>query len=101
MLVLAAVSLGLMAWSHLGWYELQQRAQILAAQHVPGPAQALAAELHDAIGQQQRLDLLKMALVGSLTVLLLVLIARVQRQREDVVGSLKAREHQLRHKSRM
>ena len=52
MLVLAAVSLGLMAWSHLGWYELQQRAQILAAQHVPGPAQALAAELHDAIGQQ-------------------------------------------------
>ncbi len=101
MLVLAAVSLGLMAWSHLGWYELQQRAQILAAQHVPGPAQALAAELHDAIGQQQRLDLLKMALVGSLTVLLLVLIARVQRQREDVVGSLKARESQLRHKSRM
>ena len=61
-LLLAAVSLGLMAWSHQGWYELQQRAhtfdtllsqaqlqarraQILTEQHAagqnPGSAQLI------------------------------------------------------------
>ena len=35
------------------------------------------------------------------TLLLLTLIARAQRQRENAVDSLKARENQLRHKTRM
>lgn len=195
MLVLAAVSLGLMAWSHQGWYQLQQRAhtfdtllsqvqlqarraQILTEQHASGQTQGsarrietLSGEAQDAARQlqgmappalqttlnqlsrllvaarqaqagrlstppstdtaqlqallngieqtahtvatqwtveldaetsrQQRLDRLNMALVGGVTLLLLALIARAQRQREHAMGSLKTREHQLRHKTRM
>ena len=194
-LLLAAVSLGLMAWSHQGWYELQQRAhtfdtllsqaqlqarraQILTEQHAagqnPGSAQLIdtlsgeaqyaarqlqhmapttlqpgltqlakllvsareaqtgrlstppttdaaqlqallvgieqtahavatqwASELDAETALQQRLDKLNMALVACVTLVLLVLIARAQRQREDAMGSLKARENQLRHKTRM
>ena len=179
-LVLATVSLGLMAWSHQGWYELQQRAhtfdtllsqvqlqarraQILTEEHASGQAQGNAqridtlsgealyaarqlqhmapATLQPALNQlslllvsarqtqaerlsapqstntaqlqailggieqtahtvatqwateldaetdmQQRLDRLNMVLVGGVTLLLLALIARTQRQREHVVG---------------
>ena len=193
--MLATVSLGLMAWSHQGWYELQQRAhtfdtllsqvqlqarraQILTEEHASGQAQGnaqridtlsgealyaarqlqhmapatlqpalnqlslllvsarqtqaerlsapqstntaqlqailggieqtahtvatqWATELDAETGMQQRLDRLNMVLVGGVTLLLLALIARTQRQREHVMGSLKAREQQLRHKSRM
>src|SRR5690606_20947973 len=60
-----------------------------------------ATELDTATGLQQRLDKINMALVAGVTLLLLALIARAQRQREDAMGSLKAREHQLRHKTRM
>ena len=78
-LLLAAVSLGLMAWSHQGWYELQQRAhtfdtllsqaqlqarraQILTEQHAagqnPGSAQlidTLSGEAQYAARQLQHL----------------------------------------------
>jgi diguanylate cyclase (GGDEF)-like protein/PAS domain S-box-containing protein len=194
-LVLAAVSLGLMAWSHQSWHELQQRAhtfdtllsqvqlqarraQILTEQRATGQPQsethnidALAGEAQHAARQlqqmapanlqadlyrlsqllassrqvqtarlnsppsadaaqlqailsgieqtahtvaqqwatefdaetarRQRLDKVNMALVACVTLLLLTLIARAQRQRENAVDSLKARENQLRHKTRM
>ncbi|MGN6917318.1 hypothetical protein, partial [Neisseria sp. P0017.S004] len=60
-----------------------------------------ASELDAETALQQRLDKLNMALVACVTLVLLVLIARAQRQREDAMGSLKARENQLRHKTRM
>lgn len=195
-LLLAALSLGLMAWSHSGWYELQQRAhtfdhllsqvqlqarraQILTEQQASGQSSqgttlriaTLSNEAQDALRQlqaiaptelqatlsqlshlladaqqaqeqrlstppstdalqlqtlldsieqtahalatrwastlgaetaaQQRLDKLNMALVGCVTLLLLSLMARTERQREVAMGSLKARENQLRHKTRM
>jgi diguanylate cyclase (GGDEF)-like protein/PAS domain S-box-containing protein len=186
----AAVSMGLIAWSHMGWHQLQQRAHIfdtllsqsqfqahqslwLAEQRVLGQAgirdemveapvaKALALVrqideeapdslkpalngLHEALDQahqalagrmrtpptvsaadlqahfqrvddaaslaarswaselqletrdQHRLDKVNMGLVGGMTLLLLVLMARAHRQREQATDELKAREAQLR-----
>lgn len=199
-LILSIVSMGLMAWSHNGWYELQQRAhafdtllsqtqlqahraQTLTEQHavvqarttgttpplteidslatqaqyaarqllhvtpvslqpevtrlgellvsarkaqagrlstpattdakqlqaildgIEQTAHTVASQWHTQLDEeihlQQRLDRITMVLVVGLTLLLLYLITRAQRQRVDIVGSLKARENQLRHKTRM
>jgi diguanylate cyclase (GGDEF)-like protein/PAS domain S-box-containing protein len=173
---LAAVSMGLIAWSHLGWNRLQQRAhafdtqlsearlqarqthwlvslppvadaaqlrpplqkadQALASLQPRAPQevrpalqraqqalQAAAAHAHDAdalrasLGDvdsaldkataawesslakathdQHRLDRLNVGLVGVITLLLLMLMRRAHRQREQAIGKLKAREAQL------
>ena len=175
---LAAISMGLIAWSHLGWNRLQQRAHAFdthlsdarlearqtlwllsqppasaasagglsaplqradlalaqlrtqAPKELLGPLQRTQQALADAkaasgdpqalpralqsldvaIGQtalawqaslehatrdQHHLDRLNVALVGSVTVLLLLLMGRAHRQREQAVGKLKSREAQL------
>ncbi|MBI5927354.1 MAG: EAL domain-containing protein [Aquabacterium sp.] len=186
----AAVSMGLIAWSHMGWHKLQQRAHVfdtllseaqfqtrqsqwLAEQRVLGQAdisdvmvdqpaakaQSTVRQLHDlappaldpalqhllskidqtrqaltkrlrtpasldAAGlqhmltevdeatriaaqswateldketqAQHRLDKINMGLVGGMTLLLLTLMARAHRQREQATDALKAREAQLR-----
>ncbi len=185
----AAISMGLIAWSHIGWHKLQQRAHVfdtllseaqfqvrqsqwLAEQRVLGQAdisidmvdkpaalaQATVRQLHgvapaaldsplqrlldridrtrlaltqrlhapatlnaaqlqqvltevdDAARQaaqswateldketkaQHRLDKINMGLVGGMTLLLLTLMARAHRQREQAARALKAREAQL------
>ncbi len=186
----AAVSMGLIAWSHIGWHQLQQRAhvfdtllsetqfqvrqsQALAEQRVlgqtdisdsmvdapAGKAQATvrqlreqappsldpalaqlqtridqarqtlrqrlqapastdavrlqhalaevddaakvaartwAAELNEETEAQHRLDKINMGLVGGMTLLLLTLMGRAHKQREQAAGALRAREAQLR-----
>ena len=53
-------------------------------------------ELHDETRAQHRLDKINMGLVGGITLLLLTLMARAHRQREQATDKLKAREAQLR-----
>jgi diguanylate cyclase (GGDEF)-like protein/PAS domain S-box-containing protein len=187
---LAAVSMGLIAWSHIGWHQLQQRAHVfdtllsqtqfqahqsqwLAEQRALGqaevsatmvdepaakaqattrallelappsltpPLQALMEELvrsRSALDQrlqqpnathaaqlnaalravdaaardvaqrwttelereteaQHKLDKINMALVGGITLLLLTLMARAHKQREQATNALRTREAQLR-----
>ena len=173
---LAAVSMGLIAWSHLGWNRLQQRAHAFdthlsearfearqalwlltqqrevsadalgaplnraqdaldrlqshttedigtalartrhalrqAASHLDEPSamqSALAdvdraidqttarweAALEDATREQHRLDRLNVALVGGVTLLLLVIMGRAHRQREQAIDKLRTREAQM------
>ena len=180
---LAAISMGLIAWSHLGWNRLQQQAhamdthlsaarvearqvqwllegatpdakglmgalaaplarahQSLAelAPHVPGDVRAPLADLQSQVSgalreaeaaprdlgplkqrllgveaainttsarwdgalerasrDQHQLDRLNVALVASVTLLLLLMMARAHRQREIAIDRLKAREAQL------
>ncbi|MBI2732603.1 MAG: PAS domain-containing protein [Aquabacterium sp.] len=59
-------------------------------------ARTWAAELNEETKAQHRLDKINMGLVGGMTLLLLTLMARAHRQREQAAGALKAREAQLR-----
>jgi diguanylate cyclase (GGDEF)-like protein/PAS domain S-box-containing protein len=68
--------------------EVDQAAQLVALRW----AQELDAETQD----QHRLDKINMGLVGGVTLLLLSLMARAHRQREQAVDQLKSREAQLR-----
>jgi diguanylate cyclase (GGDEF)-like protein/PAS domain S-box-containing protein len=59
-------------------------------------AQSWAQELDKETQAQHRLDKINMGLVGGLTLLLLTLMARANKQREHATDALKAREAQLR-----
>jgi len=59
-------------------------------------AQAWATALSTETAAQQRLDKINMGLVGGITLLLLTLMRRAHRQREQATDALKSREAQLR-----
>jgi diguanylate cyclase (GGDEF)-like protein/PAS domain S-box-containing protein len=59
-------------------------------------AQSWAQELDKETQAQHRLDKINMGLIGGLTLLLLALMARAHKQREQATDALKAREAQLR-----
>lgn len=58
-------------------------------------AQGWATELEEETEAQHRLDKINMGLVGGMTLLLLFLMARAHKQREQAADALKAREAQL------